>query len=267
MNPNQYRKLYKGLHGKYERTFTRRFQTAIRKDIRAMNLSTIDRYNYVTILQFLQMPNFERALRDLYTRAGNEFGSIDFNYLQRNVKRNNPFFSQIWQNFIVQQSAGLIGQKVTTIKTTLINDLSKLISNEIEQQLENQTTFFDIAKKINTFVNQPTFYDWQSLRIARTETTTASNLAKYVSGQEAQKLGIVIQKRWLSAGDGNERESHAELNGTTAPMNGRFANGLLYPGDQSGGDASEVVNCRCTYLNEPISVSDSGSGVRIALRN
>ena len=252
MNPNQYRKLYKGLHGKYERTFTRRFQTALRKDVKALNTSTIDQNNYVTILQFLQLPNFERALTDLYTRAGNEFGSIDFNYLQRNVKRNNPFFSQIWQTFIVQQSSIYIGQKVTTIKATLINDLAKLIATEIQQQIENQTTFFDIGKKINTFVNEPTFYDWQALRIARTETTTASNLAKYVSATEAQKLGIVIQKRWLSAGDGNERESHAEMNGMTVPMNGRFANGLLYPGDQSAGDASEVVNCRCTYLNEPV---------------
>jgi hypothetical protein len=74
------------------------------------------------------------------------------------------------------------------------------------------------------------------------------NTAVNVAGEAS---GVSFVKRWLSAGDGNERESHAMMNGTTTTQQGQFGNGLSYPGDPNG-TASEIINCRCTFLQEPI---------------
>jgi len=62
-------------------------------------------------------------------------------------------------------------------------------------------------------------------------------------------LGIA-KKSWVSAHDDHVRESHKECEDQGAiPSTSTFENGLMYPGDQNG-DASEVINCRCTLSPE-----------------
>jgi len=97
-------------------------------------------------------------------------------------------------------------------------------------------------------VNSPKFYKWQALRIARTETTIAMNTATNQAGIDS---GVLIKKEWISAGDGNERPSHRELNGDSVELGQQFSNGLMYPGDPSGA-ADEIINCRCTFLQVPV---------------
>lgn len=77
--------------------------------------------------------------------------------------------------------------------------------------------------------------------IARTETVGAVNggsLLYYDS------IGVT-KKSWITAHDGEVRESHrqAEDQGEIS-INRTFNNGLDYPGDPNG-DASEICNCRC----------------------
>jgi HK97 family phage portal protein len=90
-------------------------------------------------------------------------------------------------------------------------------------------------------------------RIARTESIGALNQGEHTA---ATLSGVVKQKEWLSQQDDRVRESHADLDGTTIDLNDTFDNGCAYPGDPSG-DASEVINCRCTLLyhtaDEPFS--------------
>lgn len=80
--------------------------------------------------------------------------------------------------------------------------------------------------------------------IARTETIGALNAGEAIAAQES---GVIRSKEWLSQGDARVRDSHAEIDGTSAPLDGFFGNGLEYPGDQRG-SADEVINCRCTVL-------------------
>ena len=54
-------------------------------------------------------------------------------------------------------------------------------------------------------------------------------------------------KTWLSSGDDATRMSHQLLNGRTIPMNERFENGCLYPGDPAGAPG-EIINCRCDVV-------------------
>jgi HK97 family phage portal protein len=87
--------------------------------------------------------------------------------------------------------------------------------------------------------------------IARTETLTAVSVGqrtkvdefKIQFPQEAKRM----KKVWITAGDDNVRDSHQDLDGITIGVDEKFDNGLLYPRDPDG-DASEVINCRCTSI-------------------
>lgn len=100
--------------------------------------------------------------------------------------------------------------------------------------------------------------------IARTETIGAMNQGEYTA---ADASGVIQSCEWLTQGDNLVRESHAEQDGERVDLGDTFSNGLAFPGDQNG-DASEVINCRCTLLyhdedssgNDTTSSGDSGDG-------
>jgi hypothetical protein len=85
--------------------------------------------------------------------------------------------------------------------------------------------------------------DWQLQRIARTETHSVYNEAKYETMLNAD---AIIGKKWLTSGIvGNMRDWHEEMEGETAYVDEPFSNGLMYPGDPDG-PPEEVINCACT---------------------
>lgn len=86
----------------------------------------------------------------------------------------------------------------------------------------------------------------RSIMIARTETVGALNQGEF---DTAGGSGAVAGKEWLTQGDDRVRESHMECEreGVILLDDTFRTNGMRYPGDASG-DASDVINCRCTLL-------------------
>ena len=82
--------------------------------------------------------------------------------------------------------------------------------------------------------------------IARTETTKAYNMATLNGYSQS---GAVDEKEWLSAGDSEVRdeEFNHRIDGEKRKLFARFSNGLQFPGEP-GGEAGNVINCRCTTL-------------------
>ncbi len=76
---------------------------------------------------------------------------------------------------------------------------------------------------------------------------STQNGGRQKSYEEAEAMGIKIQKEWMSAKDNRVRDSHAQLNGVRVRYNKTFPNGCRYPGDPSG-RPEEVYNCRCTMV-------------------
>jgi uncharacterized protein with gpF-like domain len=239
----RYRQLFQAMHGRNERKLMRSIQKAMRKDIRNLWIGNITDLNYKDVLTKLDLNETYNVLIDFYIEAGGKQGQLVANDIEKQKKRISPFFSEIWTSYVLSKVSPLLATKIVTIKNTLIDDINKLIAEYISLNLD--TT--DISNAIYDFVDDPKFYKWQSMRIARTETTIAMNLATNQAGVES---GVLINKEWISAGDGKERPTHAELNGEQVDMNEPFSNGLMYPGDPSG-DAGEVINCRCTFLQIP----------------
>lgn len=86
-----------------------------------------------------------------------------------------------------------------------------------------------------------------STRNARTMMTGARNAGTLAAYVRAEKNGMHIQKQWMAALDERTRVSHRHLDGEIKPVNEKFSNGLMHPGDTTGRPA-EVYNCRCTMV-------------------
>jgi len=83
--------------------------------------------------------------------------------------------------------------------------------------------------------------DSRALTIAQTESGKAASGARYMAMEKSE---VVEKHEWVTAGDGEVRDSHAALNGMIVPIGEEFKSGLRYPMDPNGAP-EEVINCRC----------------------
>lgn len=92
-----------------------------------------------------------------------------------------------------------------------------------------------------------------AIRNARTMMTASHNMGKLDIAQEAIDMGINVKKVWIATNDDRTRDSHAEMDGVTIPVDEPFVlqnmdgstSKLMYPADPDG-DPEQVYNCRCT---------------------
>jgi HK97 family phage portal protein len=97
---------------------------------------------------------------------------------------------------------------------------------QVEKRIES---IFEIARGSRTKM------------IARTEVISASNQGAMVAYQES---GVVKGVEWISSRDALVRDEH-RIDGAVVDLGQKFSNGLQFPGDPAG-EASNVINCRCT---------------------
>lgn len=133
-----------------------------------------------------------------------------------------------------------------TNKKAIINTLKRAMASAIIQGEGMQ----QIAKRIKEIMNKSMN---KSLLIARTETTRVENLARRDTFKNAEKIGIELEKEWISTIDSRTRSSHQSLMLEKKPLDKPFSNGLMFPGDPSG-SAKEVCRCRCTMVSKIIDV-------------
>ncbi len=133
---------------------------------------------------------------------------------------------------------GRVAGRISGINATTRRETEKVLTEGLTAGKSNE----DIARELADTVLAG--FKTRARLIARTESTGALNGGTAEYGAE---LGA--DKTWLTARDGQVRESHAAMDGETVGANGVFSNGLAYPGDPAAGAAAEeVCNCRCTIL-------------------
>ena len=119
------------------------------------------------------------------------------------------------------------------------------IMSRIEQGMSESQSISDIAQGIRDIAKVSAA---RAMTIARTEVLTASSIGEAEAMKDAAELIPDLMKVWVSAKDERVRESHQELDNDKAiPYNETFSNGLQFP-RQPGGEAGEVINCRCSLL-------------------
>jgi len=140
------------------------------------------------------------------------------------------------------------GENITLLTDTYI----AAVVAEIKRAQEEVISQDELADLIQKRVNSPTFYRWQAMRIARTETSKMVNASQYVATDTSD---IVTDKVWYHYRSKNERPTHVAMEGTkVGPLEAFEVDGerMLYPTDNSlGATARNNVNCRCRALYEP----------------
>ena len=181
------------------------------------------------------------ALIDVYTQNANyayyelEQGTgtgLSFNLYDRNAVENllkdNPDFMPHYEP-----------------KTPIVERWNKQhITSEMLQGIMQGESIPKIANRMATVVGMEKN---SAIRNARTYTTSVENKAKMDRYEEAEDMGIDLEKEWMATLDERTRESHRELDGERVANDEPFSNGLMYPADPSG-DPAEVYNCRCRIV-------------------
>lgn len=126
------------------------------------------------------------------------------------------------------------GQKIVGVNRTV----KRGIANAIAAGLENGDSIEMLADRVRGVFNASTS---RSVTIARTETSGAVNGGSAIYYEQSG----VKKKEWITAGDELVRETHRKIDGEQVDPTKRFSNGLAFPGDP-GGEAEDVINCRCT---------------------
>ena len=130
-------------------------------------------------------------------------------------------------------------ESIRSIQETDLMEVRSILEKGVAEGLTNT----QIAKELRKFYNENAIY--KAMRVARTETAAAASFGQLSS---AEQSGVLKTKIWLSSRDARVRDSHAALDGDSRQLNGVFSNGCTAPG--IGGDASEVINCRCVMQFE-----------------
>ena len=123
-----------------------------------------------------------------------------------------------------------------------VKKLKKTITQEISRGIASSLPYSDIARNISIVSKAPLS---RAKTIARTEGHRIQQTSARDAQYAAKKKGADVVKQWDAALDGRTRPSHARVDGEIRELDEKFSNGLMFPGDPSGG-AAEVVNCRCT---------------------
>jgi hypothetical protein len=128
-------------------------------------------------------------------------------------------------------------------------DIFDKIRDSLKEGLDAGDSTSALAKRVKAEFNG--IADRDALRIAQTETAAAYGTGR----QEAMVKAGVQYKAWLTSGNGNVREAHAQA-GLTYPADGGIpvdqpfivdGEELMHPGDTAGSPGN-TINCHCVSI-------------------
>lgn len=125
-----------------------------------------------------------------------------------------------------------------------VSVLKKKITAQVSRGIATGMTFKQVAQQLSGHTKIG--YN-NAIRIARTEGHRIQCQAGMDACYKAKDRGANVVKQWDATLDAKTRESHVQVDGEIKELDEKFSNGLMFPGDPSGG-AAEVINCRCALL-------------------
>lgn len=190
-----------------------------------------------------QMPrvygiNYNGTIDQIKTDAGRIGMGVSFNLLDERTIRN----------LVQTDKLDLPRKQLEKYKDKAWN--AKAINSQMIQGILQGETIPEMAARLQNVTNMN---EAAANRNARTMTTSAENSGRMDGMKAAEEKGLVYEKQWMATNDDRTRESHAEIDGESVPLDEPFSNKLQYPGDPEG-DPGEVYNCRCTMVRHLIGV-------------
>ena len=247
----QYRKQWLKWHKGYERKAYVVFKKAFKEIADEIPFDKITPTTYEAIIDFyISEDMITKAYKKVYEEVGLIHGKRVGRQINKqiNQKNFNPdvFSSEFFKN-ILGWLVEYGGERIRTVKKTYASYIIEIIADSLEEGRTTEEISYDIKNK----VKNRKYFAWQTLRIARTETTTATNYASTISGAVS---GVYMDKVWISGQDKRTRRpplsefDHYDMNEKRVKLEETFnvsGEELLYPGDPKG-SAGNVINCRCS---------------------
>lgn len=214
--------------------YQKRYQQALRGQLEGV-LEQLHSDEYATVSDYLARcydDGFVGAMYDLHGQGIPIILPIDqeqvVKAVQTDSKLSKPLYSRL-------------GEDVDRLKRSVRAEVSRGIAtgmtwNEIAVKIFRSFTHTSFSKAYN-----------RAMTIARTEGHRIAVEAASNAQYKAKEKGANVLKQWDATLDTRTRDSHRMVDGEIRELDEKFSNGLMYPGDPSGG-AAEVCNCRCALL-------------------
>ncbi len=260
----KYRERYLKWHATYQKRATTELRKVFRKWIKDIPFDTVQAGTYSSVISnTMKIEDLFQSYVTIYHQIGKTHGrrvGKDINQGLKNFTWHG--FLTIFEMNIGSYLRSFGFQRITTVRKAFFEELRELFDTRLQEGKDMRT----VAKEVEAIVNKKDFYRWQAERIARTESTAASNYAAIQSGQVS---GFQMGKEWISATDNRTRRKpddnfdHFAMNGKQVKLNDSFVfnegtleeDRLEYPGDPNG-RAGNVINCRCTVAVIPLRDKD-----------
>ena len=241
---------YLKLHRIYERKAYRIVQKHVAEMLLKIPFNNVSLNTYeATIQSNITKEKVFLMYRELYETIVITHGNRINKEIEK-VKKANVLFNELLLREILLFLSTDGGVKITSVRDTLASDIIKTIKDS----LGDNATIVDLQNAIYALISKSqSFYKWQALRIARTETTSASNFAAMKAAEESD---LVMEKMWISVQDNRTRVTpfdHLDMNGVKQDLEKPFFVGgqnIQYPGDIKASPGN-VINCRCTVAFIP----------------
>ena len=118
------------------------------------------------------------------------------------------------------------------------------VENKLTDMLESNSTVATMTKEFeDLFEGTDREGSMWARTCARTEALKFAESSRFSTLSE---MGFK-KKEWFHSGHDDARETHLAADGEVVDIDKKFSTGLMFPGDPVNGDASDLVNCRCTF--------------------
>jgi uncharacterized protein with gpF-like domain len=213
-----------------------------RNVIKIVNAIPFNNMSKLTYEALINSNVTEKQIKDMYKEIYTILGNPQYKRIKRSIKIVELDFETIIANWLNSN----MGLRIVSVHQTLIDAIVAVIAKGYEDNI----SVADITRNLQ---NKFGWYKYQALRIARTETTTATNFATVVA---AQNSDFVLEKTWISVQDNRTRRppnsiyDHLDMNGVKVGLNQPFftsGENIMYPGDPNA-SAGNVINCRCKVV-------------------
>lgn len=218
------------------KVYQKKYQDGLKKQLDGI-LDKLKEEQFETVSEYLNKCYEDGFIGTLYDLQGQGIPlafPLDQEAMVRAVQIDSKISSGLYNH---------LGENVDMLKKTITAQVSRGISsgmtfNQIARQLS--------MKMMGTYTN-PKGSMAYAKRIARTEGHRIQCQSTMDACHNAKDRGADVVKQWDSTLDGKTRSSHIMVDGEFKELDEKFSNGLMFPGDPSGG-AHEVCNCRCALL-------------------
>ena len=211
------------------KVYQKQYQDALKKQVGSI-LDNMHVEEFKTVSEYLQKCYEDGFIGTLYDLQGQGI-PLCFPMDQEGVVRAVQIDSKISEGLYTR-----LGEDVFLLK--------KKITAQVSRGIATGMSFEQMAQQLSGY-SKIGFNN--AVRITRTEGHRVQVQGTMDACYKAQDMGADVVKQWDSTLDSRTRDSHVRVDGEIKELDEKFSNGLMFPGDPSGG-AAEVVNCRCALL-------------------